>query len=103
MTMSQTTQIRATREQRLEAALFRGASLTLENPDYAAAVRSLTDMLLLTDLAPCDLTVDALSLEPKPASAVIVAREPGVAAGLAELGWMLAAQRRRSRTRKTRR
>ena len=90
--MSPTTQTRATREQRLEAALFRGASLTLENPDYAAAVRSLTDMLLHTDLAPSDLTVDALTFEPKAASAVVVAREPGVAAGLAELGWILGAR-----------
>jgi nicotinate-nucleotide pyrophosphorylase (carboxylating) len=92
MNMSQTTQIRATREQRIEQALFRGASLTLENPEYAAAVCSLTDMLLRTDLAPSDLTVDALTLEPKAASAVVLAREAGVAAGLAELGWMLGPQ-----------
>ena len=37
MIMSQTTQSRVTREQRIEHALFRGASLTLENPEYAAA------------------------------------------------------------------
>ncbi len=92
MTMSQTTQVRATREQRIEQALFRGANLTLENPEYAAAVCSLTDMLLRTDLAPSDLTVDALGLEPKAASAVILAREAGVAAGLAELHWMLGAR-----------
>src|ERR1700722_8025580 len=92
MNMGQTTQIRATREQRIERALFRGAGLTLESPEYAAAVCSLTDMLLRTDLAPSDLTVDALGLEPKGASAVILAREAGVAAGFAELSWMLAAQ-----------
>jgi nicotinate-nucleotide pyrophosphorylase (carboxylating) len=92
MTTSEATQMRATRELRTEQALFRGAGLTLENPDYSAAVGSLTDMLLRTDLAPCDLTVDALALESKPGSAVVLAREPGVAAGLAELSWMLRAR-----------
>lgn len=89
MTTSEATQMRATRELRTEHALFRGAGLTLENPDYLAAVHSLTDLLLRTDLAPCDLTVDALALESEPGSAVILAREPGVGAGLAELSWML--------------
>jgi len=91
MTMSQTSQASATREQRLEHALFRGASLTLKNADYLTTVRTLTDMLLRTDLTPGDLTVDALRLEAEPAEAIILAREPGVAAGLAELTWMLAA------------
>jgi len=91
MTPSQTSQASATREERLEHALFRGASLTLENADYLATVRTLTDMLLRTDLTPGDLTVDALRLEVEPASAIILAREPGVAAGLVELAWMLGA------------
>ena len=46
-------------------------------------------MLLRTDLTPGDLTVDALRLDVEPAEAIILAREPGVAAGLAELAWML--------------
>src|SRR5579863_9999597 len=89
MTMSHATQMRATRELRTEHALFRGASLTLENPVYLAAVDSLTNMLLRDDLEPRDLTVEALALGSEPGAAVIVAREPGVAAGLAELRWML--------------
>jgi nicotinate-nucleotide pyrophosphorylase (carboxylating) len=79
----------ATREQQLERALFRGRGLTLENPEYVQAVRTFTDELLRTDLAPRDLTVEALGFESKPASATIVAREPGVVAGLAELAFML--------------
>jgi nicotinate-nucleotide pyrophosphorylase (carboxylating) len=78
-----------TREQRLEQALFRGGSLTLENPEYAQALRAFTDALLRSDLTPGDLTVEALALENRPASGTIVAREPGVAAGLEELAFML--------------
>ena len=91
MTTSQTIRARATREQRIEEALFRGASLTLQNSEYAAAVRSLTDMLLRADLAPRDLTWDALALEPAATAAVILAREPGIAAGMDELAWLLGA------------
>jgi nicotinate-nucleotide pyrophosphorylase (carboxylating) len=78
----------STREQRLEQALFRGRSLTLGNSEYAQAVRTFTDALLRTDLAPGDLTVEALGLENQPASAAIIARERGVAAGLEELAFM---------------
>jgi nicotinate-nucleotide pyrophosphorylase (carboxylating) len=46
---------------------------------------------LHTDLTPGDLTVDALRLDIEPAKAIILAREPGVAAGIAELTWMLGA------------
>jgi len=79
----------STRRQRVEQALFRGGSLTLGNPDYAQAVRTFTDALLRADLAPGDLTVEALRIENQPASAAIVARERGVAAGLEELAFML--------------
>lgn len=79
----------STREQRIEQALFRGDSLTLENPEYALALRTFTDALLRADLTPRDLTVEALELENQPASGAIVAREPGVAAGLDELAFML--------------
>ncbi len=79
----------STREQRLEQALFRGGGLTLENPEYALALRTFTDALLRADLAPGDLTVEALELENQLASGTIVAREPGVAAGLGELAFML--------------
>ncbi len=79
----------STREQRLEQALFRGGSLTLGNPEYARTLRTFTDALLRADLTPGDLTVEALALEDRPASGTIVAREPGVAAGLEELAFML--------------
>src|SRR5271167_2634897 len=79
----------ATREQRLEQALFRGGSLTLGNPEYARVVHTFTDALLRTDLTPGDLTVEALGLENQPSSGTVVAREPGIAAGLEELAFML--------------
>jgi nicotinate-nucleotide pyrophosphorylase (carboxylating) len=78
-----------TREQRLEQALFRGSGLTLENPDYLQAVRTFTEALLQVDLTPRDLTVEALGIQDEPASAIIVAREDGVAAGLDELAFLL--------------
>lgn len=79
----------ATRERQIEQALFRGGSLTLKNPDYVEAVRTFTDELLRTDMAPRDLTVESLGFESRRASAVIVARESGIVGGLAELSFML--------------
>jgi nicotinate-nucleotide pyrophosphorylase (carboxylating) len=74
----------ATRERRIERALCRGGSLTLENSVYHRAVRALTEALLQDDLTPGDLTVKALGIKDNPASATVLAREGGVAAGLAE-------------------
>jgi len=79
----------ATREQLMERALCRGASLTLENPAYCDAVREFTETLLAADLAPRDLTVAALGLTGRHASAAVIANEGGVAAGLAELAFLL--------------
>ena len=78
-----------TREQRLEKALFRGGALTLANPDYLRAVRTFTEALLHVDLDPRDLTVEALGIESKPGSGIVLAREDGVAAGLEEVVWLL--------------
>jgi len=78
-----------TRQQRIERALFRGASLTLDNPEYHRAVRTLTETLLQNDLGSGDLTPRALGLKDRRVSAAIVAREGGVAAGLAEAGCLL--------------
>jgi len=78
-----------TREQRTEEALFRGAALTLQNPDYAREVRALTDALLRVDLNPRDLTVAALAISGKRTSATILAREKGVAAGFDEFALLL--------------
>jgi nicotinate-nucleotide pyrophosphorylase (carboxylating) len=78
----------ATRQQLLEKALCRGASLTLENSDYRHFVRTFTDELVLTDLAGGDLTARALGIKSRHASAKILAREGGVAAGLEEFAFM---------------
>ncbi len=77
-----------TREERLRAALFRGANLTLENPVYLCALRALVDDLLREDLNPADLTVEALRLGGRAGRARIRAKEDGVVAGLAEAAWI---------------
>ncbi|MGA2719077.1 MAG: carboxylating nicotinate-nucleotide diphosphorylase [Candidatus Acidiferrales bacterium] len=77
-----------TREQQLEKALFRGGSLTLQNPGYQHEVRTLMEELLRQDLTPRDLTVAALEIKSKPVSAVVLAREAGVAAGLEEFAFL---------------
>lgn len=81
-------QVARSRRERLMAALFRGASLTLDNSRYLAAVRSLTEELLRSDLEPADLTVEALALADRPAEVQIVATEPGIVAGLEEAAWL---------------
>ncbi|MGD0955379.1 MAG: carboxylating nicotinate-nucleotide diphosphorylase [Candidatus Acidiferrales bacterium] len=87
----ETQKINATREQRVEQALFRGGSLTLDNPRYRHAVSTFVEGLLHDDLAPRDLTVEALGIAHNRSSAVVLARGSGVAAGLAELAFMLGA------------
>ena len=82
-------EITATREHLLERALFRGAGLTLRNPDYEREVRAIVETLLRVDLGPKDLTVAALGIGNEPASAAILARESGVAAGLEEWAFLL--------------
>jgi len=79
----------ATREQRLERALFRGANLTLENAAYARAVRAFLDALLEMDGASEDLTARALGFRDRRASAAVLARAGGIVAGLAELDLLL--------------
>jgi nicotinate-nucleotide pyrophosphorylase (carboxylating) len=81
----------ATREQRIEQALFRGGSLTLDNPVYCRAVRAITESLVQTDLAPEDLTARALATKDRFASASILAGEGGVAAGLDEFAFLMRA------------
>jgi nicotinate-nucleotide pyrophosphorylase (carboxylating) len=81
-----------TREQRTEQALFRGAGLTLDHPEYRDVVRTFTETLLQADLAPRDLTVAALGIKGRHAKAAILARDGGVVAGLAELTFLLRAQ-----------
>jgi nicotinate-nucleotide pyrophosphorylase (carboxylating) len=78
-----------TRAERIEQALFRGGSLTLENLAYSRAVRTFIDVLVKGDILPEDLTARVLGMKDRPAVAAIVAREGGVAAGLAEFALLL--------------
>jgi nicotinate-nucleotide pyrophosphorylase (carboxylating) len=80
-----------TRNQRIEQALFCGHSLTLENPVYCHAVRTVTDLLVRTDLAGEDLTARALEMKHRFRSASVIAREAGVAAGLKEFAFLMRA------------
>lgn len=66
------------RPERVIAALFRSATLTLENPRYLDAVSPLNGELLRSDLEPADLTVEALGLADRPAEVWIVGTEPGI-------------------------
>ncbi|HEX4001890.1 MAG TPA: carboxylating nicotinate-nucleotide diphosphorylase [Candidatus Acidoferrales bacterium] len=77
------------REQRTERALFRGAGLTLDGPEYRGVVRAFTESLVRADLAPRDLTIAALGIRGSHAEAGVLAREGGVVAGLAELAFLL--------------
>jgi nicotinate-nucleotide pyrophosphorylase (carboxylating) len=77
------------REVRLERALFRGEQLTLDNPAYSRVVRGILETLLHADLDPRDLTVAALGIRERAGSANVVAREPGVAAGLEEYAYVM--------------
>src|SRR5580704_9943570 len=79
----------ATRAERTEGALFRGGSLTLENLEYSRAVRTFLSVLVKADVSPEDLTASALGMKERPALVSIVAREGGVAAGLAEFAFLL--------------
>jgi nicotinate-nucleotide pyrophosphorylase (carboxylating) len=81
----------ATREQRIEQALFRGGSLTLGNPLYCHAVRAITESLVQADLAPGDLTARALEMKDRFVSAAIIARQGGVAAGFEEFAHLMRA------------
>jgi nicotinate-nucleotide pyrophosphorylase (carboxylating) len=81
----------ATRDQRIEQALFRGGSLTLDNPAYRQAVGAIAEVLVQTDLGPEDLTARALEMKDRSASASILAREGGVAAGLDEYAFLMGA------------
>jgi nicotinate-nucleotide pyrophosphorylase (carboxylating) len=81
--------MKSTRAERIEKALFLGGSLTLENLEYSRAVRTFLNVLVKADVSPEDLTAKALGMKERPALAAIVARESGVAAGLAEFAFLL--------------
>jgi nicotinate-nucleotide pyrophosphorylase (carboxylating) len=73
---------------RVARAFFRGSSLTLENPEYERAVRQLLVPLLQQDLTGGDLTAVALGLSGQRATALVLARQDGVIAGLAEVAML---------------
>ena len=77
------------RQERLRRAFFRGDDLHLQNPEYLEFARTLLDELLDSDVGSGDLTVAALQLADGHASAKILAKEPGVIAGVAEFTWLL--------------
>lgn len=79
----------ANREERVKRALFRGTALSLENDNYRREVRDLAEILLRSDIGKGDLTVEAVRASRGMGSAEVVAREPGVVAGLAEVGFLL--------------
>src|SRR5580704_16031745 len=81
--------MKATRAERIERALFRGGGLTLENLEYSRAVRTFLNVLVKADVSPEDLTAKVLGMKDRPALASIVARESGVAAGLAEFAFLM--------------
>ncbi len=83
------TAVYSARQERLRRALFRGEGLHLGNPEYLKVTRALLHALLYSDIGSGDLTVAALQLADQHASAKILAKEPGVIAGVAELGWLL--------------
>jgi len=78
-----------TRRQRIEKALCRGASLSIDNPQYCQAVRTFSDFLFQADLGTRDLTAEAVGKRSLGARATVLAREGGVAAGLEEFALLL--------------
>jgi len=80
------------RRRMVEQALFRGAELTFANKEYVRTARAILSTLLETDTLPRDATVMALGINNKPAAAEILARQPGVAAGLEEYAWLFRKQ-----------
>jgi len=77
------------RQQRLRRALFRGESLHLANPEYKKSARAVLGELLASDVGSGDLTVAALHLADRHASAKILSKGPGVIAGVSEFCWLL--------------
>jgi nicotinate-nucleotide pyrophosphorylase (carboxylating) len=77
------------REAKLRRALFRGGELWLGNPSYEQAARTILEELVRSDIGGGDLTVAALDLEREATRGRILAREPGVVAGIEECSWLL--------------
>jgi nicotinate-nucleotide pyrophosphorylase (carboxylating) len=78
-----------TREGQLRKALFQGDKLRLDDPLYLRSVAAILDELLRLDRGSGDVTAQALRLADEPASAAIIAKEEGIAAGIDEVSWLL--------------
>jgi nicotinate-nucleotide pyrophosphorylase (carboxylating) len=89
MTQQTAETARTARQEQLQRAFFRGARLRLENPAYLSSVRTFLDELLSSDVGPGDITVAALKPSDQVTTAKILAKEPGVIAGVSELCWLL--------------
>jgi nicotinate-nucleotide pyrophosphorylase (carboxylating) len=85
------TKVKSTRSQRLHKALFRGDVLTVANSEYRRTAQEMMALLLRGDLAGRDLTVEALALKHRSGTAVVSAKESGVAGGLDEAALLLQA------------
>jgi nicotinate-nucleotide pyrophosphorylase (carboxylating) len=79
----------AARQGQLRRAFFRGEDLQLTNPQYVKSVRGLLGELLSSDIGSGDLTVSALQINDQHGCAKILAKEPGVIAGVAEFRWLV--------------
>ena len=89
MTQQTAETARTARQEQLRRAFFRGESLRLENPSYLSTVRTFLDELLSSDVGPGDVTFAALKPSDQVTTAKILAKEPGVIAGVSELCWLL--------------
>lgn len=76
------------REERICAAFYRGALLTLQNPAYVRALQGLMGELLRQDAERGDVTVDALGITDCECTFEIRAKETGIAAGIDEARWL---------------
>ena len=76
------------RQQLVKRAFFRGGDLTLDNAEYRDFVQEFCDLLLKSDNGSNDLSVKALGLPRGLSVARIIARDPGIVAGLAEFEWL---------------
>jgi nicotinate-nucleotide pyrophosphorylase (carboxylating) len=61
----------------------------MDNRQYCQAVRALTDFLFQADLGARDLTAEALGTRDRSATATVLAREGGIAAGMEEFALLL--------------
>ena len=78
-----------TRQRRIKSALCRGSNLVMDDPRYCQAVRTLANFLFQSDLGARDLTAEALGKRRRGATATVLAREGGIAAGLEEFALLL--------------